>query len=181
MLPTISPVRLKNLQRVQHRFHARHLVRAEQIGLPKRRQDGEKRLGAPHFFTEVFEGVRQGVAYRPAQRPKPECVQCLPSECPTANGSRLPRPDDRSPAPTPASSLDKNAHRCADSRAQYCRLSGSLDSATLLKCISFVKLSQCCPAATRRPRIQDANAGYRPVPRGGLAQRPNARCRIARW
>src|SRR5258707_13328634 len=56
-----------------------------------------------------------------------------------------------------------------------------LGSATLLKCISFVKLTQYFTTATRRQRTQDAAAECHLVRRGGASPWPGVRSRIARW
>src|SRR6266571_1922415 len=62
-------------QRLQHRLDARHFVGAEQIRLAQRGEDGEKRFGAADLFPEIFEGMRQRLADRIAQRAQPEAVQ----------------------------------------------------------------------------------------------------------
>src|SRR5882672_3277267 len=62
-------------ERVEDGFDARDFVGAEQIGFAERRQHGEERLGGADFFTEVLEGMGQGVADWKTQCAEPEGVQ----------------------------------------------------------------------------------------------------------
>src|SRR5439155_1262698 len=50
-------------------------MRAKQVSLSKRGEQRKERLSAAHLFTEVFEGVRQGMANGKAKTTEPERVQ----------------------------------------------------------------------------------------------------------
>src|ERR1035437_8782579 len=65
---------LKDPQRIEHCLDAGDFMRAEQVGLAQRGQQGEEGFRAAHFLAEILEGMRQGVADREAQRAQPECV-----------------------------------------------------------------------------------------------------------
>ena len=62
----LYPAGLPDLQRAQHGFNPGHFMRSEQVGLPQGGQHGKERFGTSHFFPEILEGMRQGVANRPA-------------------------------------------------------------------------------------------------------------------
>src|SRR5438045_1750057 len=79
----------KYFQSIQYCFSAIQLVRAERCGFTQRGQHSEERFGAADFLPEIFEGVRQSVTDRKAERAEAECVQENGHLVPHAHGAVL--------------------------------------------------------------------------------------------